>query len=243
MPGSPSARSGHAAQLLRWLGPVAVLLLVCVIVWRCTGTADQAIAAVRTGAVQRIERSLADHLLAVRKADGDDLVVSEIHADLEVTERDTRHEAITGISLGTSEAVVQAPVHYRYVIRLSDRWTVRRGREVVAVQAPRLRPLLPPAVDTAGMRSRAANGWMRFNAEALRERVVRSLTAEASTRAASAAYLDAAREPARARIEKFVRDWLLTAEPTLKPVIVIKYPDEALPPLPEASEAVIAERP
>lgn len=221
-----------------WLQLLAVLVIIFLLLRECRLTTE-ALTGGRPD-LQQVARELHDHLLGVRAASGDELLVAEIDASLEIVEKETRREYWTGLSLGTSEAAVRAPVRYRYAIRLGDGWQLLRSQEVLVVVAPAIRPVLPPAVDTAGMELRAANGWARFNAADLRDKVMRDLTGEASARAGSPAYQEAAREPARAAVGRFVRDWVVPRTATAAPVVIIRFQGESLPALPGAEHATIA---
>ncbi len=222
---------------LRWLVILAALALAYLSLRECRQIAD-AVVGQREPLVE-VARRLSDRLVGIRAARGDELLVAEIDSVLEVRQTDTRREFWTGISLGTSEAVVRAPVRYRYQIRLGDGWELLRSGEVLVVVAPPVLPVQPPAIDTAGLELHAANGWARFNAGELRDRVLRDLTGEAAARAGTPAYLEAAREPARAAVGRFARDWIAPRGATVPSLVVVRFRGESLPDLTAVERATI----
>jgi hypothetical protein len=156
-----------------------------------------------------VAETFREYLVSVSAAGGDELLVSEVKTSVEITLDDTRREFWTGASLGTSSARVSAPVTYRYYIRLSDRWTFALDSGTLWLVRPLVRPQLPPAIDSAGLATWSENGWLRWNREELRERLLRELTPQATARAPQ--HLDAARPAADAAIAAFARTWLVKA--------------------------------
>lgn len=159
-----------------------------------------------------IEQTFREYLVAVRAAKGDQLLVAEVSAVEEISERDTRREFWTGLSLGTSEASIRYPVTCRYYIQLSDTWTLAVDGNSVWVQRPIIRPL-EPAIDTRGIDYQGENGWLRWNKDEMRERLLHQLSADAAVRASQ--HAATAAPHADAAIAAFVRGWLLSASSTL----------------------------
>ena len=113
------------------------------------------------------------------------------------------------VSLGTTFTEIRVPVTYRYHVRLDEPWRIEVEGQSCVVHAPRIRPTVPPAIDTAGLEKRSASGWLRFNEEEQMEELERSITATLSVRAADAAHLSMVREECRLRVAEFVRNWLV----------------------------------
>ncbi|MCG8459838.1 MAG: hypothetical protein MI919_26460 [Holophagales bacterium] len=116
------------------------------------------------------------------------------------------------LPLGTTTVEVQVPVTYRYHVRLDDPWRIEVRGPVCLVEAPELRPSLPPAIHTARMRTRAEEGWLRFDASERMEELRRSLTPRLEQRAKSHHHESLVRDEARRAVESFVRQWLLRQE-------------------------------
>lgn len=149
-----------------------------------------------------------EYLVTVRAAKGDQLLVAEVRAVNEIAISDTRREYWTGVSFGTSNASVRYPVTYRYCINLSDTWRLARDGQTLWLRRPLLRPL-EPAVDTAGIEFRGENGWLRWNRDELKDRLIAEITPDAVVRARE--HAATARPHADAAITAFVRAWFLAA--------------------------------
>ena len=80
------------------------------------------------------------------------------------------------------------------------------------VEAPALRPSLPPAIHTDRIERRAEAGWLRFDAAEQLAALERSLTPRLAGLARDPRHLAFAREPARLAVARFVRAWLLGRE-------------------------------
>lgn len=134
-------------------------------------------------------------------------------ATAEITERLSRSEerrlAWDTLSLGTTTVEIEVPVTYRYHLRLEDEWKLEIHGPVCLVTAPKIRPSLPPAIHTEGMRSRTEQGLLRFDGAEQMETLQRNLTPRLSERARSPKHLNMVREPARETVEQYVRTWLL----------------------------------
>ena len=114
------------------------------------------------------------------------------------------------LSLGTTTVEIRVPVTYRYHLKLDDRWTVTVVDGVCRVEAPALRPSLPPAIHTDRMERRADASWLRFDAVEQMTALEQQLTPELSRIARDPRHLALAREPARRTVARFARAWLLS---------------------------------
>lgn len=187
---------------------VAALLAVWLIVREGGRQATALAGAVLGGERRSVSESFREYLQSVRAAKGDELLVAEVRAVNEIEQSDTRREFWTGLSLGTTTASVRYPATYRYAIRISDRWRLRAEGGIVLVRRPVLRPL-EPAIDTAGIDIRVENGWMRWNRDEVRDRLLARLSADAVVRARE--HAATAAPHADAAVAAFVRGWLLAA--------------------------------
>jgi hypothetical protein len=113
------------------------------------------------------------------------------------------------VSLGTTVTEIRVPVTYRYHLRLDEPWRLEVDGQACVVHAPRIRPTLPPAIDTGGMEKYSTSGWLRFNEDEQMEELERGITAALSERAADSAHLELVRERCRREVAEFVRSWLL----------------------------------
>ena len=151
------------------------------------------------------------------------------------------------IPLGTTTAEIRVPVTYRYHIRLDEPWRLEVSGQNCIVHAPRIRPTLPPAIDTAGLERSSDSGGLRFDGEDRLEELERGLTAALSERASDEAHLGLVRGRCRAAVADFVRSWLLFEDqwrPDGFRAVTVIFADEQafessiLPPTVEWSEPI-----
>jgi hypothetical protein len=122
---------------------------------------------------------------------------------------DERWVAWDLIPLGTTVTEIRVPVTYRYHLRLDEEWRLEVEGQSCVVHAPRIRPTLPPAIDTGGMEKYSDSGWLRFNEDEQMEGLERSLTGILSERSSDPTHLEMVRERCRLEVAEFVRSWLL----------------------------------
>jgi hypothetical protein len=113
------------------------------------------------------------------------------------------------IPLGTTVTEIRVPATYRYHLRFDEPWLLEVDGQSCVVHAPRIRPTLPPAIDTGRMEKYSDRGWLRFNQEEQMEELERSITEVLSVRAADSRHLEMVRERCRLEVAEFVRSWLL----------------------------------
>ncbi|MBN2432808.1 MAG: hypothetical protein JXQ27_15135 [Acidobacteria bacterium] len=112
------------------------------------------------------------------------------------------------LSLGETFTEIKVPVTYRYHVRLDDEWQIRVRDQLCIVQAPPLRPSLPPAIHTDQLQKRAESGWLRFNVAEQMVQLEQSMTGTLNRYAADPRHLQLVREECRKTIARFVRLWL-----------------------------------
>jgi hypothetical protein len=219
----PPVLEPRGGGLARWRWPlVAALLLVlgylgaeraCRAVVHAPGSAIQEAAEAAKGIAERFKtgRITTTFTAALPRLEpgGSRLEVAAFESIETFTRTDTRAVFFDLLPLGTNVTEIRVPVTYRYHVRLADPWRLDVREQVCLVQAPALRPSLPPAIHTDRMEKRSERGWLRLDVEQQMEELERSLTPTLSARAAAAQTLALVREPARRRVAEFVRDWLL----------------------------------
>jgi hypothetical protein len=134
------------------------------------------------------------------------------------------------VYLGTTVAEIRVPVSFRYHLRLSDPWRLAARDQTCLVLAPRIRPSLPPAINTAEMERRAESGWARFDKNEQLDALERGMTPSLEQRAGDAAHLQLVREASRQSVAAFVKKWLMREGQWRSDrftSIVVLFPDEA----------------
>ncbi|MCP4896226.1 MAG: hypothetical protein GY906_04555 [bacterium] len=132
-------------------------------------------------------------------------------------------------SLGTNVTEIRVPVTYRYHLEMGDPWhlTIRDG--ICTVQAPQIRPTLPPAIHTDRMEKNSQRGWGRWDADDQMEELERSVTPTLILRAKNDDHLTMVREECRSNVAEFVRAWLLREDHWRRDrltAIVVRFADE-----------------
>jgi hypothetical protein len=150
------------------------------------------------------------------------------------------------IPLGTTVTEIRVPVIYRYHLRFDEPWLLEVEGQACVVNAPSIRPTLPPAIDTGRMERYSERGWLRFNEEEQMEELERSITAALSERAGDSRHLEMVRERCRLEVAEFVRSWLLLEdhwrEDRFRSVTVI-FADEVEIETPTRPPTLVLDRP
>jgi len=113
------------------------------------------------------------------------------------------------IPSGTTKAFISVPVVYRYHVQLADPWKVETRGQLCVIQAPALRPSLPPAIRTDRIQKWAENGWARWDKHDVLDELEATITPTIVHYAKSKDHIDLAREKARITIAQFGKTFLL----------------------------------
>lgn len=223
-----TSRSRELIVLLRW--PVAAVLataLVVALLWRVVSSIEAAGRATRAlpGAAAERFAELARGLLTGDVTErflsslptlvplaGGRLEVAIAESVETISRSDERRAAWDLIPLGTTTVELRVPVTYRYHVVLDERWSVEVTDGFCRVEAPALRPSLPPAIHTDRIERRAESSWLRFDAAEQLAALETRLTPRLSTLAADPRRLALVRESSRQTVARFVRAWLLAQE-------------------------------
>ncbi len=142
--------------------------------------------------------------------DGLKLELAAFEATEVFSRSDERRVMFDLVSLGTTVTEIRVPVTYRYHLRLDEPWHLDVRDHACLVQAPPIRPTLPPALHSDRMEKRISSGWLRFDDAEQMAALEYSLTPAFSARARNSRHLELVREICRQRVAEFVRGWLLT---------------------------------
>lgn len=116
------------------------------------------------------------------------------------------------LPLGTTVSEISVPATYRYHIDLNDDWFLTSDGSRLLVLAPRVRPSLPVAFDTAKMQKKSKSGWARWDGDESLSELEKTITARLGARAADESTLQKIRDESRDSVAKFVQGWLLSRE-------------------------------
>jgi len=140
------------------------------------------------------------------------------------------------VNLGTNVVQVSVPVTYRFHVRVREAWKLETRGHRVIVQAPVLRPALPPAIHTDEMQRLEQRGWARWAPTDMLAELERQITPTLNEYASDPRRLNLVRATCRQSVAEFVRLWLERERQwggTGFTEIQVKFAEEAvLPPSP-----------
>lgn len=131
--------------------------------------------------------------------------------------------------LGTTVSEISVPATYRYHIDLNGDWFIQSDGKRLLVMAPKLRPSLPVAFDTAGMQKKTKSGWGRWDGDENLDELEQSLTAKLAVRAGDSESIKKYRDTSRLAVAKFLQTWLLNQDAWADgkfEEIVVRFEDE-----------------
>lgn len=149
--------------------------------------------------------------LEVHGTQGNILEVATARSEESFTRIDD-YRVASMISLGMTVSEITVPATYRYHIDLNGDWRMKGGEGSLVVVCPPVRPSLPVAFDSTGMRKKTKSGWARWNAEQNLALLESSLSPQLAVRAADPRSLNRVREPSRKAVAEFLKRWLLTQD-------------------------------
>lgn len=208
-PPSPTApRSPRPTE--PWWVKLAIVLLLCGTILLLTRMALDHTAGIAAKFRQaHITETFTSALPKLARTPGGNLELATATATETITRTDERTIAWDMIYLGKTVSEISVPVTYRFHLQLRDPWQLEVVGNTCVVRAPGIRPSLPPAIHTEGMRKRSDAGWARFDAREQMAELERSLTPRLARTAADPHRLALVREECRKTVAEFVRDWLL----------------------------------
>ena len=124
----------------------------------------------------------------------------------------TADHTILGVPVGQTTSQIRVPAVYSYHVELAPEWKVTLRDKTLIVIAPRVKPTLPVAIDTARLERYASGTWSAFTGPAELDRLQRSISQSLAAKAALPSYIQFQREAARATVTEFVGKWMLGQE-------------------------------
>lgn len=244
--GPDDPRRGAGGGLAAWRWPIVAVVVATLLTFAYFWTlerfvrAGEAVARVPGEVVAGLERAARGFLsgdvthrflssipeVATPKAGNLELATATVTETLERTEE--RRAFWELLPLGSTTVGVRVPVVYRYHVPMAGKWRATVEGDRLRVEAPALRPSLPPAIRTDRMERRVEADWLRFDgAERLAE-LERELVPLLVARARDPRHLELVREPARRTLAEFAGGWLVREGEAAEPIrsIVVRFADE-----------------
>ncbi len=143
----------------------------------------------------------------------------------------TRDHTIFGLPVGQTTSQIRVPATFAYHIELAPEWKITvRGKAIIVV-APRVKPTLPVAIDTARLEKLTSGAWSLLTGNAELEALEKSITQSLAEKAASPQFTVLQREAARKTVTEFVAKWVLAQKrwkPSAGYAIQVFFADEPL---------------
>ena len=191
---------------MRLLRPVFALLVVCSLIANAIWLSRLWGEPARRTTTQ----SAAIDQFEVIRTKGGLLAVSTIKAP-ELFQATAEH-TVLGVPVGQTTSQIRVQAVYGYHVELAPEWKVTLRDKQLIVIAPRVKPTLPVAIDTARLERFASGAWSVFTGAAELDRLQRSISQSLATKAALPSYIQFQREAARTTVTEFVRKWMLGQE-------------------------------
>jgi len=124
----------------------------------------------------------------------------------------TADHTVLGVPVGQTTSQIRVQAVYGYHVELAPEWKVTVRDKTLIVIAPRVKPTLPVAIDTARLERYASGAWSMFTGASELDRLQRSISQTLAAKAAQPSYIQFQREAARVTVTEFVNKWLITQE-------------------------------
>lgn len=121
----------------------------------------------------------------------------------------TQGHTIYGVPVGQTTSQIRVPATFHYHIELAPEWKITLKGKAITVIAPRVKPTLPVAIDTARLEKQASGVWSLFTGAAELDKLQKSMTQSLGDKAATPQFIDLQREAARQTVGEFVAKWVL----------------------------------
>jgi len=144
-----------------------------------------------------------------------------------ISRRDERSALWDLVPLGATTVEVRVPVTWRWHVPLDGDWRAVLADGVLTVEAPALRPSLPPAIHTDGIERRIEADWLRFDGAEQLARLERELTPLLTARVRDPRHLELGRAAARDALADLALRFAAGAFPDAPPrAAVVRFAGE-----------------
>ncbi len=131
------------------------------------------------------------------------------------------------VPLGATTVELRVPVTWRWHVPLDGEWRAVLEEGLLTVEAPALRPSLPPALHSDGIERRVEEDWLRFDGAEQLARLERELTPLLSARAREPRLMAFGRAAAREALADLARGFVERSLPgTPVRAVVVRFADE-----------------
>ena len=124
----------------------------------------------------------------------------------------TADHTVLGVPVGQTTSQIRVRAVYGYHVELAPEWKVTVRDKTLIVIAPRVKPTLPVAIDTARLERYASGTWSMVTGAGELDRLQHSISQSLASKASLPSYIQFQREAARITVTEFVTKWMLGQE-------------------------------
>ena len=121
----------------------------------------------------------------------------------------TQEHTIFAVHVGKTTSQIRVPATFHYHVELAPEWKITVGDNTFIVIAPRVKPTLPVAIDTAKLEKLTSGTWSLLTGTSELDQLQKSITQSLAQKAATPLFIQLQREAARKTVTEFVTKWVL----------------------------------
>lgn len=121
----------------------------------------------------------------------------------------TQDHTIFGIHVGKTTSQIRVPATFHYHVELAPEWKITVRNNTFIVIAPRVKPTLPVAIDTAKLEKLTSGTWSLLTGTSELDQLQKSITQSLAQKAAAPLFIQLQREAARKTVAEFVTQWVV----------------------------------
>lgn len=143
----------------------------------------------------------------------------------------TQNHTIFGVPVGATTSQIRVPATFNYHVELAPEWKITVRDKTFIVIAPRVKPTLPVAIDTARLEKLTSGAWSLFTGNSELDQLQRSITQSLAQKAATPLFIQLQREAARKTVTEFVSKWILerrSGKPAAGYTVQVFFADEPI---------------
>lgn len=153
----------------------------------------------------------------------------------------THDHTILGVPVGKTTSQIRVPATFHYHVELAPEWKITLRDKTFIVIAPRVKPTLPVAIDTAQLEKLTSGTWSLLTGNSELDQLQRSISQTLAKKALTPPFIQLQREAARKTVTEFVSKWVFErrgGKPATGYAVRVFFEDEpievlgsALPPI------------
>ena len=121
----------------------------------------------------------------------------------------TQDHTIFGVHVGKTTSQIRVPATFHYHVELAPEWKITVRDKTFIVIAPRVKPTLPVAIDTAKLEKLTSGTWSLLTGHSELDQLQKSITQSLAQKAVTPVFIQLQREAARKTVTEFVTKWVV----------------------------------